>query len=336
MGAAGRKFIRALKPAAMAALLAAGLCFGPANAAAPAANAGSAAASAGHNSAPSPAGAGGKKPAAPAPQPAAPAPRRAELTAEARLTKNGPIIRNGMQWRVYSASLGIDNRPKIVAQSQNGQPKFSLKPGDYIIFAAFGRASQTRSISLGEGEITSASFDLEAGGLKLSAALPDGKINEKQLHFTIYAGDNDNEQKPLIDNIKSGDIIRLPAGAYHIVCEYGSANAITRSNIHIEAGKLTEAVMQQRAAQIILKLVRQKGGEALADTNWAIMNDGGDIVREIANANAYIILQEGDYVAVARNKDQIYQKEFSVVPGKDEEIEVPATAQNSVDEDGID
>jgi len=266
----------------------------------------------------------------------APAQQKAELTLTARLTKDGQTIQRGMQWRIYNAGLNLDNSMKLVAQSSNGQAKFTLPAGDYIIIAAFGRATQILNITMEAGEVNSADFDLEAGGVKLSASLPEGKINETQLHFTIYPGDSESEQKPLISNIKSGEIIRLPAGPYHIVCEYGNANAITRSNIRIEAGKLTEAVMQQQAAQIILKLVRQKGGEALADTNWAIMNDAGDIVREIANANAYIILQEGDYVAVARNKDQIYQKEFAVVAGKDAEIEVSATAQNSVDEDGID
>jgi len=260
----------------------------------------------------------------------------AELHTEARLTDGGPILRKGLQWRVYSAGAGLDNKLPLIAQSQEGTPQFSLKAGDYVLFVSFGRARQSRSVTLEAGKSTTESFNLNAGGLKLSAALPDGKINEKQLHFAVYPENGGSDQKPLIDGIKAGDITRLPAGTYHIVCTYGEANAVTGSDIRIEAGKLTEAVMQQRAAQIILKLVRQAGGEALADTNWAIMNDSGDIVREIANANAYIILQEGDYVAVARNKDQIYQKEFTVSSGKDEEIEVPATEQNSVDDEGVD
>lgn len=261
---------------------------------------------------------------------------KAELNVEARLVEGGPIIRQGLHWRVYGSNPGLDNKLPLIAQSEQGTAKFSLKAGDYILLAAFGRAQQSRAISLAAGKTAAESFDLNAGGIKLNAILPDGKINDKQLHFAIYAEGQINEQKPLIEGVKAGDISRLPAGTYHIVCTYGAGNAITRTDMRIEAGKLIEATMQQRAAQIILKLVRQKGGEALADTNWAIMNDSGDIVREIANANAYIILAEGDYVAVAKNKDQIYQKEFSVTSGKDEEIEVPATAQNSVDEDGVD
>lgn len=263
-------------------------------------------------------------------------PGNAELNVEARLTESGPPLRHGLQWRIYGTNLGLDNKLPLIAQSADGSAGFMLKPGDYIIFTAFGRAEQSKTVTLEPGKTYAEKFNLNAGGLKLNATLPDGKINMKQLHFAIYNEGQINEQKPLIDAVKAGEIIRLPAGSYHIVCTYGQANAVTRSDVRIEAGKLLEAAMQQRAAQIILKLVRQKGGEALADTSWAIMNDSGDIVREIANANAYIILAEGDYVAVAKNKDQIYQKEFSVSSGRDEEIEVPATPQNSVDEDGVD
>lgn len=263
-------------------------------------------------------------------------PGQAELTMKAHLTGGGPPIRQGLQWRVYGTNPGLGNKLPLIAQSTDSFAKFSLKPGDYIAFVAFGRAGMSKAVTLAGGKTYMEDFNLNAGGLKLNAILPDGKINEKQLHFTIYNEGQLGEQKPLIEDAKAGDIIRLPAGAYHIVCNYGLGNAVTRSDIRIEAGKLLEATMQQRAAQIILKLVRQTGGEALADTSWAIMNDSGDIVREIANANAYIILAEGNYVAVAKNKDKIYQKGFTVLSGKDEEIEVAATAQNSVDEDGMD
>jgi len=264
------------------------------------------------------------------------APKQAELIMEASLTENGPLVRQGLQWRIYGANPGLGNRLPLIAQSEAALARLSLKPGDYIVFVAFGRAAISRKITVTADKAQIEKFNLNAGGLKPGATLPDGVINTKQLHFTIYTDGQINEQKPLIEDAKAGEIIRLPAGSYHIVCNYGLGNAVTRSDIRIEAGKLLEATMQQRAAQIILKLVRQSGGEALADTSWAIMNDAGDIVREIANANAYIILAEGNYVAVARNKDKIYQKSFAVLSGKDEEIEVSATAQNSVDEEGVD
>lgn len=55
----------------------------------------------------------------------------------------------------------------------------------------------------------------------------------------------------------------MPA-SYHVVSAYGSVNATVRSDIRVEAGKLTEATVEHKAAQVTMKLVREKGGEALA------------------------------------------------------------------------
>ncbi len=59
-------------------------------------------------------------------------------------------------------------------------------------------------------------------------------------------------------DVKPDTIIRLNSGTYHVVSNYGSANAIIRADIRVEAGKLTEATVQHRAAEVVLKLVREK------------------------------------------------------------------------------
>src|SRR5690606_10977200 len=102
-----------------------------------------------------------------------------------------------------------------------------------------------------------------------------------------------------------------------------------RADIRVEAGKLTEAAVEHRAAQLTMKLVREEGGEAIADTAWSILTDSGDIVRESVGAFASIVLAEGDYTVVARNRDRIYQRDFSVVAGRNQDVEVLAL------EDGV-
>ncbi|RCL00405.1 MAG: hypothetical protein JSC085_000844 [Candidatus Tokpelaia sp. JSC085] len=252
------------------------------------------------------------------------------LQLEARMIKDGPIIKNGIVWHVFSHNANSpDDALSLIVHSVESSARLILAPGDYLVHAAFGRIGLTKHIILKAGQMLSETIILNAGGIKLNAGLPDGPINKNRLTFSIYCGTAEsNEQVLIMQNIKSGKIVRLTAGIYNIVSNYGIDNAVVRSDIQVEAGKLLEAVMQHHAAQITLKLVRQNGGEALADTHWAIINDSGDIVREIANAYASLILVEGDYVAVAKNKDQIYQKEFSVSSGRDEEIEILTVPKN--------
>ena len=78
------------------------------------------------------------------------------------------------------------------------------------------------------------------------------------------------------------------------------------------------------------------GGEALADTSWNIVNTNGDIVYESVSAYASLVLAAGDYIAVAKNKDRLYQREFTVESGKNEDIDVFAKAENEVDSDQVD
>jgi hypothetical protein len=142
--------------------------------------------------------------------------------------------------------------------------------------------------------------------------------------FNIYKAEEglDGEQQLVVENVKPNTIVRLNAGTYHIVSEYGTVNAVIRSDIRVEPGKLTEAIIQHRAAQLTLKLVAEAGGEAIADTAWSILTSGGDVVSESVGAFPTIVLAEGEYTAIARNKNQTYQREFTVVAGRNSDVEV--------------
>ena len=119
-------------------------------------------------------------------------------------------------------------------------------------------------------------------------------------------------------------MVRLNAGTYHVVSTYGAVNAVIRSDIRVEAGKLTEATVEHRAAQLTMKLVRDAGGEAIADTSWSVLTGSGDPVRENVGAFASMVLAEGDYTVIAKNRERIYQRDFTVVAGRNQDVEVIA------------
>src|SRR5256885_8909139 len=98
--------------------------------------------------------------------------------------------------------------------------------------------------------------------------------------------------------------------------------ATVRSDIRVQAGKLTDVVVNHRAAVITLKLVNERGGEALANTQWSVLTPGGDVVKEASGAFPKVILAEGEYSVVARNEGRVYNGKFKVEPGFDREIEV--------------
>jgi hypothetical protein len=132
------------------------------------------------------------------------------------------------------------------------------------------------------------------------------------------------ERALIIPDVKPDTIVRLNSGTYHVVSTYGSVNAIIRADIRVEAGKLTEASVEHKAAELTLKLVRSEGGEAMADTAWSVVNPSGEIIKESVGAFASMVLAEGDYTIIAKNKDKLFQKDFTVVAGRNADVEVVA------------
>lgn len=253
-------------------------------------------------------------------------PETGELTLMAELTEGSGEITRGITWRVFKPEPGEDGKLPLVASAQGGSHIFDLEPGSYLVHASFGRAGATKRISVGR-EGSRQTLVLDAGGMKLDAVLSGGvSISSDDLRFSIYEAEPglDGERPLIIPDVKPDTVVRLNAGTYHVVSTYGSVNAVIRADIRVEAGKLTEATVEHRAAQLTMKLVREAEGEAIADTAWSIVGPSGDIVEEEVGAYASMVLAEGRYTAIAKNRDRIYQKDFEVVAGRNDYVEVLA------------
>jgi hypothetical protein len=261
---------------------------------------------------------------------------------EAKLDKDGQPMQQGLQWRVFSPVPGNDGKLPLVASSQGGSADLQLSPGDYFVNVSFGRAGLTRKLTIPtEGDVATQVMVLDAGGIVLNAVSgEDTRIKANKLKFKIYADDAQEEanRSLLMDNVEPNTLISLNSGAYHIVSEYGSVNAVVRADIKVEAGKITEATLQHRAAQMNFKLVSNPGGEAIADTAWSILTSSGDAVAESVSAFPVLVLSEGNYTAIARNKDKIYQKDFNVKAGVNTDVELVMkdSLQNNQKDTGYD
>jgi hypothetical protein len=248
------------------------------------------------------------------------------VSLEAKLTANGDAVQDGLSWYVFSPIAGNDGKLPLIASSQGGSADFQLAAGDYFVNVSFGRAGVTRKLTVPEsGQVDKQTMVLEAGGLLLNAVSgSDVRIRPDQLSFSIYSADvrDDGERGLVMADVPPNTVVRLNAGTYHVVSEYGETNASVRADIQVEAGKLTEATIQHKAAQMTFKLVSEHGGEAIADTAWSILTAAGDSVGESVSAFPTMVLAEGEYSAVARNKDKIYQRDFKVEAGKNTDVEV--------------
>lgn len=282
---------------------------------------------------------------APAPQrPAAketpPAALRYSLNLSARYSAEGQNVTRALHWRVFVERPGTAQPLFLVSESQDAAPTFSLPPGKYVVHVAYGLASFARRIDVTENRRET--LVVNAGGLRLQGRVADAAIPPAKLRFDIYEGNflqrstGDgkkkrtvrNERPPVVRGVLPGDLVLLPAGTYYVQSTYGEGNSTITADVRIEAGRLTDATVHHRAAQITLRLVHATGGEALANTSWSVLTPGGDSIKEFIGAFPSIVLADGEYTAVARHDGKTYQANFKVVAGRDREVEVIARGEN--------
>lgn len=259
------------------------------------------------------------------PQTGAPAVGQAVLSLTARYGKDLPVINAGLVWRVFADKPDDNGTYKLIREERGATPNVVLPPGNYVVHVALGLVSAVRAVSL-KSETDRESFVLPAGGLRIEGRVGSSKIPANQISFAIYKGSqfDGSDRGPLVPNVSAGDVALLPEGTYYIVSNYGDANSVVRSDIRVAAGKLTDVTVTHRAAVITLKLVSEKGGEALANTAWSVITPGGDVIKESIGAFPRVVLSEGEYRAIAKNEGKVFERPFNVVNGVDGEVEVVA------------
>lgn len=262
-----------------------------------------------------------RTPPSPSAGPSAPVP----VTFKALLTEGGPQVKSGLIWRVFTPQLGSKGARKLVSTHHEAMPTAALLPGEYLVNAAYGLSNLTKKIKVESGRSLEETFVLNTGGLKLAAVLANGDgLAGQSVHFDILSDEEDQfgNRHKILEDAKPGVVIRLNAGAYHLVSTYGDANATVRADVTVEPGKITEGTVKHAAAAITFKLVQSPGGEALADTQWSILTPTGDVVKENTGALPTHILAVGNYAVVASHNGESYTNKFSVVSGQTKQIEV--------------
>lgn len=251
---------------------------------------------------------------------------KAALALSARFGKDAAPIDGGLVWRIFSAKPDGKGKFRLVKEDTSPAPTLVLPTGAYIVHVGFGLATAVRPVTL-RGPTVREQFDLPAGGLRMEGRVGDTPIPLGQISFDVFRGsqfDPAADRRPIAEHVATGSVLAVPEGTYYIVSHYGDANAVVRSDIRVQAGKLTDVTVTHRAAAITLKLVEEKGGEALANTAWSVLTPGGDVIKESIGAFPRVILSEGEYRAIARNDGRLFEREFKVVTGVDGDVEVLA------------
>lgn len=247
------------------------------------------------------------------------------ITLSARITQDGVPIPDGLVWRIFDTKPDASGELALAAKSDLGAPTVELPPGDYVVHIAYGRAQTSEALSVAPG-VSEKSIILDAGALRLNSAVTgDIAIPVGLLKFDIFTAGEETDRALVAEGLVPNDIVTLNAGTYHIVSYFGSVNAVVRADLRVEAGQLTDATLYHHASQVGFKLVSEPGGEAIADVEWTVKTAEGATVFTELGAFPSTVLAAGDYLVLAKQGAQVFNREFQVQSGSPREIEVLTT-----------
>jgi hypothetical protein len=244
------------------------------------------------------------------------------VTLSARITQDGTPIPDGLVWRIFDTQPDASGELALVAKSDLGAPTVELPPGEYVVHVAYGRAQTSEPLSVTTGT-NAKDFILEAGALRLNSAVTgDIAIPSGLLKFDIFTAGDEGDRTLVAEGLLPNDIVTLNAGTYHIVSYFGTVNAVVRADLRVEPGQLTDATLYHHASEVSFKLVSEEGGEAIADVDWTVKTADGATVFSELGAFPSTVLAEGDYLVLAKQGEQVFNREFQVQAGSVREIEV--------------
>jgi hypothetical protein len=245
-------------------------------------------------------------------------PTKTVLSLNAFFFEGSPTINSGLHWRIFSDQPDVNGNHALVHETMDPRPLVTLDPGGYICHVVYGLVGATRHVVLG-AVATTEHIVLNAGAISFSGTVAGKTIAGQDLQFEVHRTGSSADE--LVGEAKSGEILRLPAGSYQVTSTYGTANAKVISEVRVESGKLTEAAVLHKAGIVDLRLQNAQG-EQVEGANWSILTPGGDVVTETVSDFHNIVLAEGEYVAVARYEGKIIQKQFEVVSGQTERVDL--------------
>ncbi|HEY7552943.1 MAG TPA: hypothetical protein VH913_25905 [Hyphomicrobiaceae bacterium] len=248
-----------------------------------------------------------------------------QVSLVAHLTDTSPPITQGLVWRVFRDKAGPGGKAQLLSTVKEASPTLKLDPGTYRINVALGRANLTRKVAVPGDQPIREKFVLNAGGLRIVPVLTSGEpANEKLVTYDVESDERDEygQRVKVVTGARAGLVLRLNAGNYSIVSTYGDANAVARTDVSVEAGKLSEVTLAHAAARVSFKLVTRSGGDAIADTQWSVLGGQGDSVKESSGALPTHILAPGSYVVRAKHAGRFYKRDFAVKAGDNALVEV--------------
>jgi Ca-activated chloride channel family protein len=248
---------------------------------------------------------------------------------DATYDEAGQPVKDGMRWDVYSADKDLDGKRAHIAGTYDTQGRFTLPAAKYLVVAKRGNAILSRELEIAAGKRNEELFVMNAGLVKLSAVLTNGKdVLGKGMRWDVYSIDKDLEgkRKHYAGTYDAAPIFTFNEGKYLVVAKSGSA--VREEEIEIKAGKRAEPVLDLNAGIVKLIAKASTGNEVSSGVRWDVYSAEKDLegkrqtIVGSYDAAPIFTLGSGKYLVVVKVGEATSDYELDVQPGDSKQVDV--------------
>jgi Ca-activated chloride channel family protein len=248
---------------------------------------------------------------------------------DATYDQAGQEVKDGMRWDVYALEKDLDGQRKSITGTYDTKARFVLPAAKYLVIAKRGNAELTREIEIAPGKRNEERFVLNAGLVKFSAILTDGKTPlDKGMRWDIYSLDKDLEGKRrhFGGSYDADPLFTFNDGKYLAVAKNGSV--VVEKEIEVAAGKRAEPVFNMNAGIVKLIAKASSGNQLSQGLRWDVYGVEKDLEGKRQHfggsydATPIFTLTAGKYAIEVKAGQTPVAYELEVKPGDSKQVDV--------------
>ena len=219
-------------------------------------------------------------------------------------TAGGEVLKDKMFYWVLSTTKDLEGKRTEIDRSGGAEPFFRLPAGTYLLRAQHGKAFAEKEVTVTAGALTEEQLDMNAGYLKVSAAMTEGgdTLSKKMFYWVLNPEKDLQGKQKEIDRAGSATpLFRLPAGDYVLRAQHGKA--LKDVDVTVTAGALNEQTIVMDSAMVRLTATTSDGNEIGKGLFWRLykvtpesQGNHPELDRS-GSAKPTFIVPAGDYIA---------------------------------------
>ena len=237
------------------------------------------------------------------------------------MEEGGPPVAKDVAWDVFGEADAEGNRPKA-GYSYEAQPTLSMPAGKFRVEVAVGNAKGAAEVEVKAGATTEKVIVLGAGRIKLSALAVEGSPPiTRDLAWDLFAApDAEGNRAKVAFSYHDQPTFSLPSGKY--IAELRWDKAVTRKEVEVLAGKMTESSLVLNAGTLDLSAVMAPGADPAPDgVKWDFLSapDAEGERKKVGfsyDAKPKVRLTKGKYQIIAVRDAVTVESEVEVAAGK--------------------